>query len=408
MQRILFRDGRWLGVTCAVLLSLLTACAGSSSSGGGTSSSGSCNTSGSAPGVTSNQITLGATLPLTGSGPSPKEVADASLAYYDLINKAGGVKNHQIKYITRDDQYNPSMALQQMRNLVQQDKIFAVAGGQGTPNFLAEAPFLASQKVPAIAPYAPSSQLGTMKNPYVYMTAVNYITEFQIMTKYVLDNAAPKSFSLVGVQGNVGDDSKLGMTQAIGSSGKPLLYVPEQPGTPDFTPLATQLKSNGSDWVFLILTDTDTGELIKAMNRIGYTPHLAAWAGMGDQAYIEPFGSISQGMIVAQELALPDSSDPDVKKFVQDFTKQTGKAPAGFNSSLGWAQAELTVKALQDAPALTRDCVTYALNNIKDFKTGVLPPITFGPTQRQGVNAVGLIQIKGTGVVQVAPFQAVS
>jgi ABC-type branched-subunit amino acid transport system substrate-binding protein len=110
---------------------------------------------------------------------------------------------------------------------------------------------------------------------------------------------------------------------------------------------------------------------------------------------------------VAQELALPDSPDPDVRKFVQDFTRLTGKAPTGFNSSLGWAQAELTVKALKDAPALTRDCVVHALNGVKDFKTGVLPPITFGANQRQGVNAVGLIQIKGNGVVQVAPFKAV-
>jgi ABC-type branched-subunit amino acid transport system substrate-binding protein len=332
---------------------------------------------------------------------------DGSQAYYDLINAAGGVKGHKIKLIARDDQYNPSMALQQMRNLVQQDNIFLVAGGQGTPNFLAEAPFLNTQKVPAIAPYAPSSDLGNMNYPYVYMTAVNYITEFQIMTKYALDNKSPKGFGLVGVQGNVGDDSKKGMLQAIGSSGKQLLYIPEQPGTPDLTPIATQLKSSGADWVFLIITPSDTGALLKAMQRIGYQPHLAAWAGMGDQTYIDQFGDLSQSMVVAQELALPTSSDPDVQKYVQQFTQQTGRAPSGFNNSLGWVQAQVTVKALQDAPALTRSCVLYALNQINGFKTGILPPITFSATQRQGVNAVGLVQIEGKTVQQVAPFQSV-
>ncbi len=407
MANMIDNGRRLLAVGSILVLGLLVACGTGSSSGGGTGSNANCNTSQPTQGVTSSQITLGETLPLTTAGPSPQQTVDGSQAYYDMINAAGGVKGRKIKLIARDDQYNPSMALQQMRNLVQQDKIFAVAGGQGTPNFLAQAPFLNTQAVPAIAPYAPSSELGNMKYPHVYMTSVNYITEFQIMTRRVLDNFSPKGFGLVGVQGNVGDDSKQGMKQAIGSSGKPLLYIPEQPGTPDLTPIATQLKSSGADWVFLILTPSDTGGLLKAMQRIGYQPRLAAWAGMSDQTYIDQFGDLSQGMIVAQELALPDASDPDVQKYVQQFTKQTGRAPSGFNNSLGWSQAELTVKALQDAPALTRSCVEYALNQVKDFKTGILPPITFGASERQGVNAVGLVQIEGKTVKQIASFKSV-
>jgi branched-chain amino acid transport system substrate-binding protein len=44
---------------------------------------------------------------------------------------------------------------------------------------------------------------------------------------------------------------------------------------------------------------------------------------------------------------------------------------------------------------------------MKDFKTGILPPITFGPDKRQGVNAVGLVQIKGDTTVEIVPFTAV-
>jgi branched-chain amino acid transport system substrate-binding protein len=367
-----------------------------------------CDTSAHDPGISSSQITVGETLPLTTAGPTPAQTVAGSNAYYDMINKAGGVKGHKIKLIARDDQYTPAVALQQMRDLIQRDRVFVIAGGQGTPNFLAEAPFVNSQKVPAIAPYAPSSELGNMKNQYVYMTAVNYTTEFQIMTKFIIQKYHPKSLSLVGVQGNVGDDSKLGMQKAMGSKKIPLQYIPEQPGTSDYTPIATQLKSNGADWVFLIITPSDTGGLLQAMKRVGYKPHLAGWAGMGDQTYINEFGNLSQGTVVAQELALASSPDPLVKKYVQQFKAQTGKTPTGFNNALGWAQAELTVKALQTAPALTRSCVLYALNRIKNFKTGILPPITFGNNNRQGVNAVGLVQIVGKGVKQIAPFRSVS
>ena len=267
-------------------------------------------------------------MPLSGSGaPTGLGVAAGAKVYYAMVNKAGGVKGRMINFRVLDDQYSPAVAQQQMRTLVQRDQIFAVAGAEGTPNFLAVVPFLQREKVPAIAPYSPASELGTVKTPYVFMTNVNYITEFEIMARYVIDTYKPKGISLVGVQGNVGNDAKKGIEQAIGSTGTKLLYIPEVPGTPDFTPIATQLRENNADWTFLILTNTDTGQLLQAMHRIGYEPRTAAWAGMDDKDYIKPFGDVSQGMIVAQETADLDSPDPLVKNFVDQFTKETGHAP---------------------------------------------------------------------------------
>ena len=66
---------------------------------------------------------------------------------------------------------------------------------------------------------------------------------------------------------------------------------PRDAGMTDFTPIATQLRSSGADWVFLILTNTDTGGLLKTMQRIGYTPKTAAWPGMCDDSYIDEFGA---------------------------------------------------------------------------------------------------------------------
>lgn len=367
----------------------------------------SCNKNEHSPGITKNNIVLGATMPLTGSGAETGQgVAQGQRAYYAMVNANGGVKGHKIKFHALDDQYKPSVAQQQMRSLIQRYRIFAVSGDEGTPNFLAEVPLIERNKVPAIAPYSPSSKLGTMNTPYIYMAGVNYITEFRILTTYVEKHYHPSRLGLVGVQGNVLQDAKKGMEQGLKAARAKLQAIPEVPGTPNLTPIATQLKKAGDQWVFLILTNNDTGQLLKAMHGIGYQPHTAAWAGMDDKPYIRAFGNVSQGMIVAEETASLRSNEPLVKKFIKQFKKQTGKMPSKFEE-LGWVQAEITTHALKAAPALTRSCVLYALNHTKDYKTGILPPITWGPKNRQGVDAIGLVRIKGHKAIEIAPFHSV-
>ncbi len=386
-----------------------TSAAGASASAGGAAAG--CDPNEKSPGVTGSEISLGATMPLSGSGAAGGiGVRDGQQAYYGMINKQGGIQGHKIKLTALDDQYSPAVAQKQMRELVQQDKVFAISGGEGTPNFLGVVPYLERQKVPAVAPYAPSSALGNMKAPYVYMATVDYVKEFQILTQFVLgkDKAnPPKKLSLVGVAGNVGDNAKEGMDKALVGKNIPVRYFPETPGTSDLTPLATQLKQENADWVFLIITNTDTGQLVQAMKRIGYTPKFITWAGMADDAYIKEFGPISQGLYMALETADLNSTNPKVKEFVQQFTSATGKAPSKFDE-LGWSQAQLTAEGLRRAKALTRSCLEAALQSVSNLDTGLIPPVTWGPDDRTGVDAVGIGQILGDKLKVISETRSVT
>lgn len=372
---------------------------GGSSTAGSSASGSSCDPAATGPGVTANEILLGATMPLTGSGAAGGiGVKEGQDAYYAMLNKAGGINGHKITLKVLDDAYDPSTAQKQMRQLVENDKILAVSGGEGTPNFLGVVPYLKRENVPAIAPYAPSDTLGTMANPNVFMVAVDYIKEFEILTNYVLTKDTPKKLALIGVSGNVGDNAKAGMDKAVAGKGIDITYVPETPGTTDFTPIATSLRDSGAQWVFLILTNADTGGLLKAMSRIGYTPKTAAWSGMSDDSYIKEFGSLSQDMLVALETADLNSKNPLVQKFITDYTAQAGKAPTKFNE-LGWAQAQITAEGLKRSKGLSRPCLIKALEGISNFQTGIYPPITFGADRRAGVDAVGIGTIKGDALI---------
>ena len=383
-----------LALTCSVALA---GCGqGALQKTGGAVSADGCDPAATGPGISDNEILLGATMPLSGSGAAGGlGVKRGQEAYYKMINDAGGVQGRKIEVKILDDAYDPSTAQKQMRQLVQNDKIFAVSGGEGTPNFLGVVPFLKRQSVPAIAPYAPSDELGTMKTPNIFMASVNYVEEFDILTRAVLEKNKVSKISLVGVSGNVGDNAKAGIERAVKGKGIKVDYVAETPGTTNFTPIASQLKSGGADWVFLILTNADTGGLLKAMQRVGYSPKTAAWSGMSDDSYLKEFGSLSEGMLVALETADLRTADPMVAKFRSDFQTQTGKAPTKFDE-LGWVQAQLTTEALKRAKGPSRPCLIKALESMKDVQTGILPPVTWGPDDRAGVDAVGIGQIRGS------------
>jgi len=101
-------------------------------------------------GVTADTIKLGRSHSVTGLvasyeahwGPTMK-------ALFNRINEAGGIHGRKIELITRDDQYNPSLAIQVVRELVEKDKVFALLNQMGPHAHDAAAPYLLENKVPS-------------------------------------------------------------------------------------------------------------------------------------------------------------------------------------------------------------------------------------------------------------------
>src|ERR687895_2070763 len=84
------------------------------------------------PGVTPTSILLGGTSPLTGPAAAYASVARGAKAYFDSVNAKGGVNKRKIQYKILDDAYNPAQSIQVTRQLVEQDKVFAVFNSLGT------------------------------------------------------------------------------------------------------------------------------------------------------------------------------------------------------------------------------------------------------------------------------------
>ena len=90
------------------------------------------------PGITSKQVVIGGSFPLTGPASSYAPIPAGMKAYFSYINARRGpdgkrgIGGRQVTFKFYDDGYNPVNSVQQQRKLVEQDKVFAVVGTLGT------------------------------------------------------------------------------------------------------------------------------------------------------------------------------------------------------------------------------------------------------------------------------------
>ena len=102
------------------------------------------------PGVSKDRILIGGTVPLSGPETAYSVVAYGADAYFRYVNDHGGVYGRKIEYRYLDDAYDPSQTVQQVRRLVEQDKVFAIFYQVGTEQVLASRPYLNQRQVPQL------------------------------------------------------------------------------------------------------------------------------------------------------------------------------------------------------------------------------------------------------------------
>ncbi|NQW74309.1 MAG: ABC transporter substrate-binding protein, partial [Candidatus Planktophila sp.] len=104
-------------------------------------------------GVSSSEIKLGITLPLTGAAsPGYNKIGNAMNAYFKYVNENGGVYGRKITLIQKNDEYSPQLSIAKTNELILKDKVFALVGPLGTANFTAvhKSVGLAKRGVPSL------------------------------------------------------------------------------------------------------------------------------------------------------------------------------------------------------------------------------------------------------------------
>ena len=171
------------------------------------------------PGVTDTEIVVGTHQPLTGPAAAGySKIAPATKAYFDYVNANGGVNGRKITYKFMDDGYNPANTQTVVRQLVLQDKVFAILNGLGTPTHTGVLDFLKTNKVPDLF-VASGSRAGTSRTSTRARSASSPTTRSRARSSatYVKKTWPGKKVCFFGQDDDFGADSLAGVEKVLGA-----------------------------------------------------------------------------------------------------------------------------------------------------------------------------------------------
>ena len=171
------------------------------------------------PGVSSTQILIGGTAPLSGIASAYSSVARGADAYFKYVNDQGGVNKRKIKYLIRDDAYDPSKTIDQTRQLVQQDKVFAIFNSLGTAQNQATRSYLNAAKVPQLFVASGATTWGKDYKQYPWTIGYqpNYVAEGTIYGRYIAKTSPKARIGVLYQNDDYGKDLLNGLRRGLGS-----------------------------------------------------------------------------------------------------------------------------------------------------------------------------------------------
>ncbi|MEO6016991.1 MAG: ABC transporter substrate-binding protein, partial [Polaromonas sp.] len=99
------------------------------------------------------QILIGQTAGFSGPvGAGVKETTDGARLYIDATNAKGGVNGQKIELISLDDKFEPKLAAENARKLIEDQHVVAMFLTRGTPHTEGMIPLLEKYNVPLIGP----------------------------------------------------------------------------------------------------------------------------------------------------------------------------------------------------------------------------------------------------------------
>jgi branched-chain amino acid transport system substrate-binding protein len=334
-----------------------------------------------APGVTDTEIKIGQTMPYSGPASAYGVIGRAETAYFKMINEQGGVNGRKINLISLDDAYSPPKTVEQVRRLVEDEKVAFLFNTLGTPPNLAIRQYCNDNKIPQLFVATGAATFADPTHfPWTMGWQPNYQIEAKIFAKHILKTKPDGKIGVLYQNDGFGKDYLIGLKDGLGTdhAGMVIKEVSYETSEPTVDSQIVTLQGSGADLFVLAATPKFAAQAIRKAFDIGWTPvRYMTDVAQSIAAVMKPAGlEKSKGVITAVYGKDPTDArwkdDPGFKEYAAFIAKyMSSNDLIDSNAVYGFGAAATLIQVLkQCGNDLSRESVMRQAANLKDL---VLP-----------------------------------
>jgi branched-chain amino acid transport system substrate-binding protein len=362
------------------------------------------------PGVTANEITLGATIPISGPAAAYGSVGRGADAYFKYVNSKGGVFGRKIVYKYLDDEFDVSKTITLTRQLVEQDQVLAIFNSVGTEHALAIRSYLNDRKVPQLFLGSGVSKLATehAKYPWSMGYLPSFAGEGAVYGRYIAAHQPKARIGVLYENSDFGKDMLNGLRHGLKGKAKIVGAQSYEITDSDVPSQIAKLKSDGANTLMLFATPKFAIFGYVDAFRLGWHPHVYVTSVSISPDIMKIARVASSRKQVEGSVSIAFVKDPTSKQWAKDRTVRLyksilqrflpGAKPDDVFNYYGMAVAYTMVDTLRKAGSnLTRAGVLKAATHLDETNPFLLPGVRIqtSPSDYYPMDKVKLARYKG-------------
>jgi len=349
------------------------------------------------PAGAAEELRIGALLSVTGPAAflgAPEARTLEMLA--EQANARGGIAGHKVRLIVKDTGGSPEKAVSFARQLIDEEKVFAIIGPSTSGESLQVKAIAEEGKTPLLS-LAAAEVIVNPVAPHVFKTA----QKDSHAAALVLQDMKRRGITRIAFFSSNTGFGKAGKEQVAKLAPEygiqvVLDEVYDKAAT-DLTAEATKLKGSNAQAVLNWSIEPAQSILVKNIRQLGLTLPIYQSHGFGNLAYAKAAGPAAEGVIFPLgKLAVADAlpaSDPQKKVLVEyrdAYQKRYGEEVSGFGG-YAWDAFQLVAAAVEKA-GLDRARVRAALESTQGF-VGQSGIFRFSPQDHNGLGIDSFVML---------------
>ena len=347
------------------------------------------------PGLSETSITVGSLLPTAGpQGEIGRTMRAVINAYFAEVNAQGGIYGRRIE--VRFGETSDTDARAQAEHFMAREQVFAMTGGvmAGAEEELTR--LAAEKEVPVVGPFTLFPQTGTPLNRQVFYLFSGLEGQARALVDFA-GQKSPDAKSSAAALVYAEDDLPAGVGSVVErqfhkDGWKNVRVLKYRHEGFDAARLAREASQAG---VLLFLgSGAEEKSLLAEAAKANWTPTVLLLGPLsGPEVFAAPAG-FRQKIFLAFPSAPSDQTRDGVAEF-RAFAERHQLPARHLAAQLSaYCAAKILVEGLKRAGReLSRESLVEALEGLYEFKTGLTPPITYGPNRRVGADGAYVISV---------------